>query len=551
MRFRKAKPYSLRRGRVCISWWLVALVALLALQTLVLVQFGHQKQGYHADEMYTYGLANSSKQPFLTDEPEFTNQWHIGNYFREYLTTQPEEQFHYGHTYINQKLDVHPPFYYYVFHTVSSFVPNVFSKWVGLIPNILFFLISNVVLYFLGRELFRSRMLALLPCVFWGFSAGMTSSVLYFRMYACVTVFTMLLTLLDWKLVQAKTLSWRYMLALGLTVFLGFMTHYYFVIYLLYLGLPLAAYLIYRRRGSDLLKCLVGTVGGGLLGILYFPECLRHIFVGYRGAETWERIAHSTNWQTRIHNYLSIINRELLGGKGRWVLLAMLCAAAVGVVLYSLPMARDKLPAVLVTRCTPKFLHDVRFFLVGQTGLACLLYLVTIARISPYDVDRYVFPILPQLMLLLAFVGWLLLRALHCPRAVCAVVLAVLSLSTSSLCLGEKYVAYRYPQPVNTEQVAAANGDSTCFAVYDKKYYAYVYFLFPDFMHYPQTYVMDTDHMGTLSAQVAQKVPTGKPVMLYLRTQRVDVLQRLEQDTGRSRAQKLFAFHGFTAYRLS
>lgn len=532
--------------------WLLVFFLLLVIQMAVMIWYGTQKQGYHADEMFTYGLANTTKEPFLAESPGYEGQWHTGSYFREYLTTQPQEAFHYGQTYRNQTLDVHPPLYYFLFHTVSSFTPNIFTKWTGLITNFICFAVCSMVLYLLGRKLFRSDGLALLPCIFWGFSAGAVSATMYFRMYEMVTCFTLLLTLLDWKIVQEKTLQRKHVGMLAAVIFCGFMTHYYFVIYLLYLGLILAAYLLHEKRNSDFKKCLVGVAFGGGLGILLYPTCLSHIFKGYRGRESWERIVDGASpWKTRIHIYLRIMNRELLGGTFRVVLAVLAVLAVAAVILHYF---RKQKCGITESKAESSVWTDKRTFLFLQTGLGCGLYIITVARIAPYNVDRYAFPVFPQCMLLLAFFCWWLLQSVVRRRRVCFGILAVLFFCTGVFGAGHRDVQYLYPQKVNTEQVAKQNSDAYSLVVYDKEYYAYTYFLYPDLMHYPKTYVTGMNDLDGSSAEIKQEIPAGKSVLVYLQTKEPQgaVLKRIQQEVGRGHAQKLFGpYHGFQVYHLT
>lgn len=552
----KHKKNFKKHFRWHISIWAVVLAALVAVQCGVMVGFGTQKAGYHADEVYTYGLANTNKKPFLAEEPNYEGNWHGSSYFREYLTTQPEEAFQYDHTYYNQRLDVHPPFYYFIFHTISSFTPNTFTKWTGIITNLIFFVASSVLLWLLARKFFKKGWQTLLPNICWGFSAAAVSSIMYFRMYAMLTCFTLLLTLLDFQIIEQKKIGWRMAVGLSITAFCGFLTHYYFIIYLFTLGVPLLIYLLLKRRKKDLLKCLIGVVGGGAAGILYYPECLKHIFIGYRGKESWERISQSGHWLSRLHNYLSISNSELLGGAFRFFLAAFVILLIVCFVLHYQRKRRTNSSETSITspakNVLGKFLNNNKLFVFVQLGIACAVYICIIAKIAPYDVDRYVFPVYPQIELLISFVFWILLGALlHNTRVRCGI-LAVLFFITGAVGLGKNHVEYLYPDTVQTKQIAQQHANTDCLVVYDKLYYAYTYFLYSDLMYYPKTYLTFTEHLDHLSSELNGNVPKDKPLIVYIATKDANTLKRVVEASNRTKSEKLFSgYHEFSAYRLS
>ena len=88
------------------------------------------------DEAYSLGLASYDKVE-IQDNLDFYNTWHNKEYYEDYLSVQEDEIGEYKQVYENQKNDVHPPFYYLLLKIVSNFSINKFSKWPGLILNII------------------------------------------------------------------------------------------------------------------------------------------------------------------------------------------------------------------------------------------------------------------------------------------------------------------------------------------------------------------------------------------------------------------------------
>ncbi|MBQ4147915.1 MAG: glycosyltransferase family 39 protein, partial [Prevotella sp.] len=164
--------------------------------------YSAQKAGMFIDEIYTYGLSNSEYKPFVYDISggDLTDQTITKQQFLDYLTVQEGEQFHFGSVYYNQTQDVHPPLYYWLIHTVSSFFPDSFSKWIGLGINGVVFAATLVVLFLLTQKLFENRRLAVLTAALYGLSTIALSTMLMIRMYMLLTFFTVLLAWLIAKL---------------------------------------------------------------------------------------------------------------------------------------------------------------------------------------------------------------------------------------------------------------------------------------------------------------------------------------------------------------
>ncbi|MDF2567934.1 MAG: hypothetical protein K0R90_1390, partial [Oscillospiraceae bacterium] len=111
------------------EFFIAVFVLMLIMQVACMIYFGTIKQGYHIDEVYSYGLSNSYYKPFPTDR----NKWLDNSYFNDYLEVGKNDKFKYDSVYYNQGEDVHPPLFYFALHTISSFTPNSFSKWQGII----------------------------------------------------------------------------------------------------------------------------------------------------------------------------------------------------------------------------------------------------------------------------------------------------------------------------------------------------------------------------------------------------------------------------------
>ncbi len=166
-----------------------------------------RKEGFFADELYSYGLSNSNYAPFLSwyynGERAYsgTSAEHIYSRedFMSYVAVQEGQHFDYASVYYNQTQDVHPPVFYFLLHTVCSLFPGSFTKWTGLGLNFALFGGTIAALYALGMEIFEgenSWKKSLFVCALYAFSGEAISNATMIRMYMLLTLFTTVLALL-------------------------------------------------------------------------------------------------------------------------------------------------------------------------------------------------------------------------------------------------------------------------------------------------------------------------------------------------------------------
>ena len=280
-----------KRGKTALT--LVGFAVMLAALLALMVSIGAGKDGFDIDEFFTYGLANSYHQPFLSAQ---TGSWISGKAFSDYLTAKGHAH-EYLNVYENQIADVHPPLYYLFMHAVCSAFQNPpFTKWTGIGLNLFFFSLTQFGLLLLSARLLSDGEKleltppALLPGLLYGLSAGAASGVVFIRMYAMMTMWAVWLALALVELFIHGQTVWR-MRALAAVLIAGFLTQYYFVILACMLcGVYFFARLARREfetAGRFALWCFFALA----LAVGLFPWCLNHIFGGYRGRGAIESAA--------------------------------------------------------------------------------------------------------------------------------------------------------------------------------------------------------------------------------------------------------------------
>lgn len=317
------------------------------IQMLTAVYFCCQKQGFHEDEYYTYYSTARTYGLMIEDGAWMERE----AYFDEFVVLEGEG-FQYGLVRLVQSWDVHPPVYYWLFHTVCSFFPGQFSKWFGLGINLAAFGLSMFLLRCLSLKVTgHNEKLSLFVCFFYGFTPAAMSSVVFIRMYALLTVFVYLCAILHVSVIendrilvkqqfegeceegqdsQTGKLSFgKFLLPLMAVTYLGFLTQYYYFIFWFFMAFAFCVYLLWRDR--NLWNCVrygVSQAIAFVLAYLTYPSCLGQMFRGQRGAQATSNFFDFSNTLTRISFFWELLD-EYVFGKTLLLLLVLLIIAAV------------------------------------------------------------------------------------------------------------------------------------------------------------------------------------------------------------------------------
>lgn len=249
---------------------IIYIVIILLLQLLMILKMDSFKQEYHIDEIYSYLLSNSYDADKISNAAPMWSQWISGTDFDEFITVQEGEAFAYKTVYLNNSTDCHPPLYYWMLHTVSSFFPNRFSKWFGLSLNIVFFIACQLVLYELSGLVIKNESVRLLPLIMYGGSVYMMETVSFIRMYMLLTLFTLLSVYIYVKLIQ-DNFSPGLIIASWVLIYLGAMTQYYSLILNFWCIAILSVIMLKRKEIKKIVIYDFGAVLSVLLMFVSYP----------------------------------------------------------------------------------------------------------------------------------------------------------------------------------------------------------------------------------------------------------------------------------------
>lgn len=293
------------------KWYLPCLIGLFVIQIFTILYFCNLKQGLHYDEYYSY---YSSNVTYALTMPEMG--WENVDEIRSEFMVLEDASLDYKMVNLMQSLDVHPPLYYFLLHTVCGFSKGIFSKWQGLAVNLVFFALSWFVLMKMTRLMTDNRKSVLAVCLLFGFSPAVYSGITFIRMYTMLTFECLLLLYVHVKASRENTFTWKnFYLPVTVLSFVGFYTHYYFAVFLFFIAAAVCLYWFFKKETRlQSIKYALCVCFGMLLTVIVYPSCLKHIFRGYRGTEAMDAFFSLSNLFDRINFFFDLTNEYAFGG---------------------------------------------------------------------------------------------------------------------------------------------------------------------------------------------------------------------------------------------
>lgn len=493
--------------------FLSGMAVLLLLQLCLLFYCGGRKSGFHEDELYTYYSSNKTAGLFVEDR-----QWLSGEGLRNELVVLPGEQFRYGVVKQMQSWDVHPPLYYYIFHTACSMFPGVFSKWLGIGVNIIAYVVCFGLLWYTsytamtvgdkeGHRQQNAMVLSFVTCFAWGFCPAVISGVMFIRMYQWLTLFVLLCLCLHLRAMKKQDFGiGRLLLPMAVTVFLGFSTQYYYIIFHFFLGAGFCILLLWRRKIKELFTYALFCAIGLGAAILYYPAGMAHIFRGYRGTEAVSEFGNISNTWDRLRFFMGLFDDYVMNGMLA-VFLLVICLLWL-TVWYQ--RKRKALTEVLAERpLAPKAAVAAKDFDIGQAvGLmlfACAGYFFTVSKTALLlgeTSNRYQLPIYGILLfLLLYFVSapvFSMMKESERGRQILCFVLMIVFLCSNGLAFKNDKVFFLYEEDAVMMELVKENKDVPVVVCYHENSPDNIWRLSEELIEYSQVYVASLGNVSPI-----------------------------------------------------
>lgn len=305
---------------------IIIISILLVIQTGIYILCGINKSYIHMDEAYSLGLASYQRTEIQENE-DFYNTWHESNYYDDYLSVQEEETGKYSQVYENQKNDVHPPFYYLLLRFAMGFTKGQYSKWSGIVINIIIYLGITILMYAIAKKLLKDQKYGMEKASVIAFLSSITiaslTNVIYIRMYALSTFNILLTTYLHIRLLETKKPSIKLLIGMGMSALIGSLTHYYYLFYLAMLYLIFTVKYVQQKEYKTWIYYTITMGMAGILSLIIFPYSIQHMFFGYRGQGVLSKLTDMSQFLMNISAYLGIVHYFVFHNLLLLILIAM------------------------------------------------------------------------------------------------------------------------------------------------------------------------------------------------------------------------------------
>ena len=388
------------------------------------VFFAFQKEGWHMDEILSYELSNSEFTPWITPtQPEgrlekyYRNEIHDERFGRtvsnlvtqvldvikhrgssvaasytadvydapQWMTEEDITKYvtFYGtdsvialSAYYNTTTDNHPPLYFMLLNIFSAvfslFAGGVLSVWPGIILNMIFMAGSCLVICGFFKDIAGRKYLGPVAAIIYGLSTAGLNTVLLIRMYSMTSFFCLAFTYLIFLKLRKEDEPGYKSRLLTLVTLLGFLTQYFVCIYYFFLTLCVLVYLI-KTRKTALLKGLVKALAiSALLGLILYPFVYHDFFGTSIGNSVRESMAGIGGYIEKITAFGTLVATECAGSIAALIVLFLIAA---GALILALKTKRVRIWA-------------------AAPAISAFGYFMTVSKIAPYTVDRYLMPVL-------------------------------------------------------------------------------------------------------------------------------------------------------------
>ncbi len=459
------------------------LTLIICLQVALAVFWNYRREGLHVDEFWSFGLANSNYHPHIFSDDALDNGWIDSSYIRDYLVVDEDHRFDYVSVINNQKHDVHPPLFYIILHTVCSFFPGTFSTWFAVIPNLIFFALSLIILFKISKLLCKNDVISLVVVLFYGFSNAGISTAIYIRMYMLFTLFALSYIYIHTKMIVYNRQTVGNLIALSAVLFAGFMTHYYFIIIAFLVSSFYSLWLLYRKKFKSFGKYALFLLTPLLLVAIIYPTAYATILgtnstagVSNRGSEAIRQLLSISNLPQKLLDYFYAINNQLFGQKLKQILIILMLCAIIYVVFKSAKLVINSSTGEILILQNKVYRHSrKKVYTVSRNAIALIIifasvavYFTLMSVITPeyssaLAKDQYlycIYPIVAIIFVLLLYYALRCIRVKHIQIASIIIVSIILIVQTLLVNPNHVYIGHA----ISTQKSLQHKGATCIFA---------------------------------------------------------------------------------------
>lgn len=329
-----------------VNPYYLLLFAVIAVQVIYIsVLFGMYKQGFHSDELWNYGFANSSTGLHISMNDDSSaaknaNEWRDSKELNDYISVSREERFDYVSAYRNASHDYNPPFGYMLLHFVCSFFTDKWSKWYCFALNMACFVILQIYLFRLACGVTKRMDAGILAVYFFGFTTGALDIFTFLRIYAPGVTLSVMGLYYAAKLYDTRDEKKHGKLLFTIFVvnFLGFMTLHAALVAAFIITLMYCLYYLFTKRFKLMFQYGFVMLGSVAASFAAYPRVIYNLF----GVEQHTYTSGMYPLDLTVRTYWSYITNDLFGvHNSMWKTMTLTyCILAVFLFLFvTMPLA--------------------------------------------------------------------------------------------------------------------------------------------------------------------------------------------------------------------
>lgn len=304
----------IKKHKYEIAFILIVLVQVVYISCM----FGINKQGFHSDELWNYGFANSTDgthiyQSDLGHEAKNLDSWQSSENFRKYISVDKNEIFNYSSIYWNAECDYNPPLGYMMLHFICSFFPGTWSKWYCFALNMICFVVMQIYLYRLSASITKNKLAGLFTILFFGFTMAALNICIFLRIYAPATMFGTMLMYYSHKLYDARNdekIHYDLYIKAFVVTLAGCFTLHFFLPFAFIITAMYSLYYLFSKHYRQFFVYGFVMAGSVLVSILIFPATFEQM-IGDSSTLSYMNKQYSLAWQNKI--YWAYMTNDLFG----------------------------------------------------------------------------------------------------------------------------------------------------------------------------------------------------------------------------------------------
>ena len=400
-----------------------------------------KKIGFHEDEGYTLcSSVNPNNGLMSAYDTEKDPVWRTKDYVKNFMSLTPNNILNFKALYLNQAYDNHPPVFYTLVHFSSILFGGQFSKYTVFVVNIIAFILSCFVLQKILKILNKEN-LTFGVLILYGLSMGTISMVIFQRMYMLLTFFILLYFYLSLKLYKNDfNLDKKFKIQLGITTVLGFLTQYFFAVYAFFIFAIMIIEMIHQKKDKKIIKdYIICHVTYGVLGILIFVPCIKHLIFSDRGLTN----LGNAGYLAHLFTYLKHLAYAFTINNNSSVLMLTVLAIFVAGLIYTCIKSKEK-------------------FVIFVTFIPSIFYFLINVKMTSFQELRYIMAVIPFVVLTLFFILDNLIKCKY--NSIIFAIISILLVTNGMIYSKPKFLYENYQ---NCLDIANENSEKSFVYVYD------------------------------------------------------------------------------------